>query len=826
MSATPPNHDTKLPIPAPNDAAATAASDQSSHASPDRLIRSRWALASLGEGLFERRRREAIVMAALALVATMRVPSASQASGLVIVEAAIVALLFVLGWAIDRFALVPRWTSDPKMAGYRLGRIVGGAAMLVPTLSRFVVSSFGGEPAAMEIVMMSTLGIGAIVLVFCSTSSKNAALSVVCSGFLMLFTASISDRIDAVYLAVVWVLICLWWMLANHWERLEVHLAQSVRRHRGMRVGMTTLGLTLCGLAAMASWGRGPAARLIENGVMPTSGGNKWTDPSARSGVGNGDAVVAAKKNALSFGAVESELFLQSHQPSLFDLFDDVIGKPQRVRKSEKAVSLPNQNQKNQKAKAVQSQKADAGFSTSRQSKPKTQKEEGRKTPTMLQWVGPQATHLALQRYNTYDGIDWTDSSDRLGPAPRLSGALIRKEIEDRVWYFRPEPASPLRGPARGDAIKVINLRSPRIAAPAMASGVHIADVDRDDFFGVTGDGSLHMPDRSSVPSLTVIRLVTFEIDGDQLRATGNLAPRLPLADEPQTASAGIELAGQLVRQWTAGANSDWQRVEQVIERLREDFVFDRSTPSVSDDPLVEFLKNRRGGDHLFATAATVMLQQLGFDARLTTGFYAPRRASRWATAQVDVLAEDAHVWCEVKADEGVWVPLEPTPGYEPPHLYRTIARRLASAVWIALPYGLGLVLAIGILWYSRRVWGEWMCRAIWRLSKPISERRRVALLVRLLDWRGKLAGTRRGIGVTPRRWVEQAAMIAEGIDGDAKAAGLQVAAGRFFDVADAAFYGPVAVMPRSWVVDADRVASGLTVRALMKSKRLKMVKR
>ncbi len=826
MSAAPPNHDTKLPKPASNDAAATAAIDQSSHASPDRLIRSRWALASLGEGLFERRRREAIVMAALALVATMRVPSASQASGLVFFEAAIVALLFVLGWAIDRYALVPRWIAKPKMAGYRLGRIVGGSAMLVPTLSRFVVSAFGGEAAAMEIVMMSTLGIGAIVLVFCSTSSKNAALSVVCSGFLMLFTTSISDTVGAVYLAVVWVLICLWWMLANHWERLEVHLAQSVRRHRGTRVGMTTLGLTLCGLAAIATWGRGPAARLIENGVMPTSGGNKWTDPSARSGVGNGDAVVAAKKNALSFGAVESELFLQSHQPSLFDLFDDVIGKPQRVRKSEKAVSLPNQNQKNQKTKAVQSQKADAGFSTSRQSKPKTQKEEERKTPTMLQWVGPQATHLALQRYNTYDGIDWTDSSDRLGPAPRLSGALSRKEIEDRVWYFRPEPASPLRGPARGDAIKVINLRSPRIAAPAMASGVHIADVDRDDFFGVTGDGSLHMPDRSSVPSLTVIRLVTFEIDGDQLRATGNLAPRLPLADEPQTASAGIELAGQLARQWTAGANSDWQRVEQVIERLRNDFVFDRSTPSVSDDPLAEFLKNRRGGDHLFATAATVMLQQLGFDARLTTGFYAPRRASRWATAQVDVLAEDAHVWCEVKADEGVWVPLEPTPGYEPPHLYRTIARRLASAVWIALPYGLGLVLAIGILWYSRRVWGEWMCRAIWRLSKPISERRRVALLVRLLDWRGKLAGTRRGAGVTPRRWVEQAAMVAEGIDGDAKATGLQVAASRFFDVADAAFYGPVAVMPRSWVVDADRVASGLTVRALMKSKRLKMVKR
>jgi transglutaminase-like putative cysteine protease len=499
-------------------------------------------------------------------------------------------------------------------------------------------------------------------------------------------------------------------------------------------------------------------------------------------------------------------------------------------------MSLQNQNPKNEKTRAVQSQNADAAFSTSRQSKPKAQKQEERKTPTMLQWVGPPATHLALQRYNTYDGIEWTDSSDDSGPAPRLRGAMIRKEIDQRVWYFRPEPASPLLGPARGDAIKVINLRSPRIAAPAMASGVHIADVDRDDFFGITGDGSLHMPDRSSVPSLTVIRLVTFEIDGDQLRASGELAPRSPPPNETETTSSGIVSpgdhtpgmvsAGQLARQWTADATTDWQRVKRVIERLREDFVFDRSTSSVSEDPLADFLKNRRGGDHLFATAATVMLQQLGFDSRLTTGFYAPRRTSRWATSQVDVLAEDAHVWCEVKAAEGVWVPLEPTPGYEEPQLYRTLIRRFASAVWVTLPYGLGFFVAIGILWYSRRVWGEWMCRAIWRLSKPIDERRRVALLVRLLDWRGRLAGTRRGAGVTPRRWVEQAAMVAEGIQGDTKLAGLQVAASRFFDVADAAFYGPTAAMPRSWVIDADRVASGLTVRALMKSKRLKMVTR
>lgn len=791
----------------------------------DRLVRSRWAMTSLGVGLFARRRREAIVMAVLPLVATMRVPSTSQASGLVFIEAAVVALLFAIGWAIDRYSIVPRRLSHPKMAGYRLGRMVGGLAVAVPLASRLVVSALGGEPAAVEIVMLSTLGIGAIALVFCSISPKHAALSVVCSGFLMLFTTSISDGVAPVYLAVVWVLICLWWMLANHWERLEVHLAQSVRRHHGMRFGMTTLGLVICGLALMATLGRGPAARLLDSGVMPTSGGNQWSDPSARSGVGNGDAVVAAKDNALSFGAVESDIFLQSHQPSLYDLFDDVIGKPQRVRKSEKAISLPNQQPKDTKSRAVQSQQSEAGFTTSRQPKPKTQKQQERKTPTMLQWVGRPATHLALQRYDTFDGVDWTDASNDSSPQPRLSGAMIRTEIEDKVWYFRPIASSPLLGPPRGDAVKVINLRSPRIAAPATVAGVHIADVDREDFFGVTGDGSLYMPDRSSVPSLTVIRLVSYEIDADQLRSATSFAARLSNTQDVDAMTQGVAQAGRLAKEWTDGMAPDWECVERVIERLRTGFVFDRSATTASEDPLATFLNQRRGGDHLFATAAAVMLEQIGFETRLATGFYVPRRLNRWGNSQIDVLAEDAHVWCEIKSIDGVWVPLEPTPGYEPPHLYQTLLRRIAAMAWAAVPYLAGILIATISLWFLRRIWGEWLCRALWRLSKPIGQRKRMALLVRLLDWRGRLAGTRRDVGVTPRRWVEQVTPM-EDEGGGEKVAALRVAADRFFDSADAVFYGAAVSTSQAWVADADRVVSGLTVRAMMKTKRLRMVER
>jgi hypothetical protein len=242
------------------------------------------------------------------------------------------------------------------------------------------------------------------------------------------------------------------------------------------------------------------------------------------------------------------------------------------------------------------------------------------------------------------------------------------------------------------------------------------------------------------------------------------------------------------------------------------------------EDPLADFLKARRGGDHLFATAATVMLRHLGFDARLVTGFYAPRRTDRWRLGgwvggEIDVLPEDAHVWTEVKVADELWLPVEPTPGYEPPRMHRTLAKRIAAMFWAASPVGL-VACCVGLVgWVSRRLWGEWVCRVVWFLSAPLTGRRRVAVLVRLLEWRGLLAGLKRPAGVTHRNWVADAVEAVDDGSGE-----LSVAAERFFDAADAAFYSPGTVLTRTWSVDADRVASGLTVSAWIRSKRAKVV--
>jgi len=760
----------------------------------------------------DRRRRGAMALAILALVGVMRFRANVQPGAVLLLEFCGVLSLILLGGWLDRRgwpARRPSWVPP----GHPLGRFVVATAILVPLLGRPLLGVFGQQASPWEMVMLTCLGIGGLVLSLCGTAPRQAGLAVICGGFLMLFTTAISDRVDILSIAVVWVLGCLWWMLANHWERLEVHLAQTVRRPRGTRMAMVLLGLAVIAPVGWATWGRVPASRVLSWGIMPTSGGNQWTDPSARSGVGSGDAVVAAKRHATSFGAVESEIFLQSHQPSLFDVFDDMLGKPKRSRKADKAIALMNRAPGRNRTRTAESQQGDAAFSLRREAKPQPTKLADRKSDAVLQWIGPRGERLAIRRWDRFDGQEWSaqDETRPRDPAPPLP----RRDIDGKAWFFRHERNSPLAGPTRADAVKLIGLQTQRIPAPVGTLGVHIADVDREDFFELTEDGSFAMPGRDAIPPLTMIRLVTRELDGDRLAGLKSLpATRSERSSEGsvETATEGTEMARRLAIAWTDGVTAPWERVETIVGRLRTEFHFDRDTASDGEDPLRDFLVSRRGGDHLFASAAAVMIRSLGYECRFVAGFYVPSPKRGWAVGQADVLPEDAHVWAEVLVEEGVWAAIEPTPGYDPPIRFRTLGRRVAAVILVAAPW-LGLLGLVGVfLWWCRRIWGEWFCRAIWQASFPLAARQRVAILVRLLELRGRLAGVRRPVGMTPRVWVRQ---VAASLD-----ASLQQAADRFFDSADATFFGPGNPSTDDWLVDADQVARGVNIRVLVRSRR------
>ncbi len=92
--------------------------------------------------------------------------------------------------------------------------------------------------------------------------------------------------------------------------------------------------------------------------IMPTSGGSSYAQRGARSGVGDGDALVAAQQNANSFGNVDTDLFVDSPEPSLYDMFSEQFGEP-RAKKNFKELSrwtqlkLGIKSDKSPKANAV-----------------------------------------------------------------------------------------------------------------------------------------------------------------------------------------------------------------------------------------------------------------------------------------------------------------------------------------------------------------------------------------------------------------------------------------------------------------------------------------
>ena len=99
------------------------------------------------------------------------------------------------------------------------------------------------------------------------------------------------------------------------------------------------LGVVLLAML-MFGVGRGAATTALR-GCMPTSGGTQWQDEFASGGVNDGQALVAAENEASSFGPVETDLFMDSEQSSLYDIFNDQYDEPVRKTKTDRAVSLP-----------------------------------------------------------------------------------------------------------------------------------------------------------------------------------------------------------------------------------------------------------------------------------------------------------------------------------------------------------------------------------------------------------------------------------------------------------------------------------------------------
>lgn len=726
---------------------------------------------------WSRRRIETISLAVLSIVAVIPLRFFVESRFWFLAEMGTIGLALL----VAEFA---RTTGDAS--GKR--KFVTGVAMSVLTISPivfiFAARAFG-SPIALEMSALTLFGAVSLAMALGATTNRTRSLSLVVSGFLVLFCASISDSPYAALVPLVWILGCVWHLIANHWERLDLATPASVQRTWSLRPSIMIMTLFVLVVGGYAVRNRMTESKRFTFGWMPTSGGSKWSDPAARDGVGTGDAAIAAKDHAESFGAVDSDIFLESTESTLFDMFNDMVGEPKkRKNKWEKRQGMNNDNVIPMHERAAKSEQGGGSFSTQRMPPKKHRHFEDKNDASVVQWDGPTGIRLAMQRYDTFDGEEWSQSADL------KVDKLTRVDINEAPWFFDPGMRDVLSRDSEDASVgllKIIRLDSQRLPVPMMTAGIHIKEVDRQDFYGITEDGSFFMPGREKVPPLTVVHVASIGLMEDEIREglvvdlVKDPLAKKALADEEKSFAGSAPAAiAEFVESAITGHSNPADQLSACVKKLRTDFTFDRESES-SASSLDEFLGTRRGGDHLFATTAALMARQIGLSSRLVTGFYVRPDSFDIAAGHASVLRQDVHVWAEVQLDDGRWFEIEATPGFMPPQYHPSwhlLARRFAVACW---PVVVGGAFASAGVYLSRCFWIDWLLTAVWSLARWLRPRRRIGLAIRIIEARARLAGQRRPAGKSQRAWLEQLT------HSDARIAG---AARHFSDAADALFFG------------------------------------
>jgi hypothetical protein len=118
---------------------------------------------------------------------------------------------------------------------------------------------------------------------------------------------------------------------------------------------------------------------------------------------------------------------------------------------------------------------------------------------------------------------------------------------------------------------------------------------------------------------------------------------------------------GELARNTTTGAKSNYDRAQAVESYLQNNFGYTLELPGAQADPLAHFLFERKKGHcEYFASSMTVMMRALGIPARMVNGF----RGGEFndVSGKYIVRERNAHSWVEVYFPEFGWVTFDPTP--------------------------------------------------------------------------------------------------------------------------------------------------------------------
>ena len=669
----------------------------------------------------------------------------------------IIGVEFILAVVIAiRLRKIPGFSSHPSQQATCVVIWVVGALLFR------VIQRLCGVGFPWELVLMSGARHLMLALIVCGCTLRLQRLAVMLSLFLIVFTASLTSRANAAGILAVYCIPASAWLLFQEWQRFSGRLLDSESvgpRKRWLVWTIPLVGLLIAGF----SFADDRALQQVR-GWFPSSGGDGGADPLARDGVGDGDALVPGEKNIKSIAPLEDAPFLEDDQPSLYDVFDDTYEKATPPKKTEKAVSLDPTEFERGCERIAKNEHGAREFSTLRKDNSGSRHRLQDKTShAQFHVAGRVPLHLRAEVYDLFDGISWYP----VPPADPPIRTRIQKIGErhwltlsswDGAWFSQPEY----------HVLKMIRYGSPVIPTPVHATGVHIDRIDREDMYLWQQPGVPAL-DRRKMAPLIAIRLASKVADRELVPVPKPIT--FPVGDHSQQVPdvKGAEAIAALADSWAQDCEPGWDEVDAILDRLRSDYIHDRSVSITADEqaPVLGFLtKVKAGPDYQFATAAALLLRSRGYRCRVVSGYYADPENYDRKTRLTSVYDDDVHFWVELYTGLDTWVTLDPTPGYE----LLTPPRTWVQQVWAAFASAgrwmgrnpvtvAAMVVACLLLWWCR-VPIQNAALTVSCFSPFVQEETRCFATFHLIDKRLGWAGVARPEHCSPKQWWAQVGLL------------------------------------------------------------------
>ncbi len=670
------------------------------------------------------------------------------------------------------------------------------AAILLPPFLDAATRDYDKHWTPLEQALLSGLRNALLVCWPLSVARRFENLAVGLASFVVCASVMICEDPWVMPLALGCVASACWWLAERYWS-----VARPAPSHA---TGPTPrLPLFICiSAVVLVGWAGGRVALdapAILGEWLPASGGTREYNNRALLGIADGDWAVAGK-NASTTGSIDSDQFLESNLPTIYDVFNEAYGEPMKPRESYRAISVAPPETNETAGARPQTARTSREFTLLRDRSAKKRRTAETRDDALLHVVGRTPLHLAMRVYDRFDGRTWHEATDA------NTVCRLENRTDDLSWQWLSTTSPPTAEPhaAERHTLKFGEFRTDRLPMPPHVErfrlGKLVAAGTKQwalETFRFAAEGLLRL--RRDIPPGFYLETVSHVLARHRLH-------RANVSHDPSTCAACsvylqippalVPTAEKYAATWR-DQPCGWCHIETVVTALRTHFVHDRDAPPNPEcaDPVHEFLfETRRGPDYQFATAAALALRSLGYPTRVVSGLYASPAKFDRGTGTTPIRSDDAHFWVEVRLPDGTWAAVEPTPGYELLQPRWTFAgvfsRAWESLAAVAQERPISTAAAIVLISFAiahRRRIGDAIDALRWRVRRRRDARAEAVYALAILERRARRLRWSRAVGVTVKAWLASAPCKAVGEEAER----LRTDLGRFASAYAKAVYGP-----------------------------------